>query len=73
MSRRFKEVRETSIQKRDSYIHVETKGCIINIYPCLRKDDGREFTAIEVIPDDYPDSMYDFDVGGPLIRVVDVA
>lgn len=46
-----KEVRETTIQKRDDYIHIETKGCIVNIYPCLFKMDGTKCTAIEVIPD----------------------
>jgi hypothetical protein len=70
--KRQKEIRETFIQKRDDYIHIETKGCLINVYPCLRKSDGRECTAIEVIPDDYLDRKFDFDAGASLTRVVDV-
>jgi len=42
---RTKYVRGTSIQKRDNYIHIETTGCIVNIYPF---DD---ITTIEVLPD----------------------
>lgn len=68
---RAKEVRETSIQKRDHYVHIETKGCIVNIYPALQKDDGRQVTTIEVFPDCYG-PVYEFDIGQSITRVVEV-
>ena len=64
MTRR-KEVRETSIDKRDSCIHIETKGCIINIYPALVNLEGKPVTTIEV----RPDAEYEFDIGQSRTRV----
>jgi hypothetical protein len=49
--RNYKEVRETSIQKRGDYIHIETAGCVVNIYPCITKPDGRPCTFVSVSPD----------------------
>jgi len=62
---RLKEVRETSITKRDSCIHIETKGCIINIYPALVNFEGKPVTTIEV----RPDAEYEFDIGQSMTRV----
>ena len=62
---RKREVRETTIDKRDNYIHVETKGCIINIYPALVNLAGLPVTTIEVLPD----SEYEFDIGQSMTRV----
>ena len=47
-----KEVRETTIQKRDDYIHIETPLGIVNIYPGLHDQRGRRVDAIEMIPND---------------------
>jgi len=67
---RQKEIRETHISKRDDYIHIETKGCIVNIWPCLRKDDGTECTSIEVLPDRSP-PLYKIEDGFlPYVRVI---
>ena len=44
------DVRKTTIVKRDDYIHIETTGCIINIYPGLQNTEG-EITTVEVLPD----------------------
>lgn len=41
-------VRKTTIQKRDDYIHIETDGCIVNIYP---GEDGGKRTVVSVLCD----------------------
>ena len=62
---RLKEVRETSITKRDRFIDIETKGCVIHIYPALVNFEGKPVTAIEV----RPDAEYEFDIGQSRTRV----
>ena len=68
MGARAREVRATSIDKRDNYIHIETKGCIVNIYPALINLEGRQVTTIEVLPDQTTDP-YEFDIGQSITRV----
>ena len=48
---RNQSVRKTGIQKRDDYIHIETDGCIVNIYPGLFGVNGNSVTSIEVLAD----------------------
>lgn len=48
-----KEVRETKIQKRDDYIHIELPLGIVNLYPGLHDNRGRRVDAIEILPDDH--------------------
>lgn len=72
MAKHEKEIRESRIEKRESYLHIETEGCIVNIYPCLKKDDGRPCTTVTVLPDNYADEKYEFDEGTGFCRVVKV-
>jgi hypothetical protein len=48
-----KEVRQTTIQKRDDYIHIETPLGIVNIYPGLHDQKGRRVDRIEMLPNDH--------------------
>jgi hypothetical protein len=51
---RKKEVRETHIDKRNDYIHIETEGCIVNIRPGLRESaTDRPVTSVQIISDSY--------------------
>lgn len=64
MGKRLVEVRNTSIEKGENGIHIETDGCIVNIRPALYRDSetkGLPFekvTAIEVIPDNYANEKF---------------
>jgi len=39
--------------KNNKAIHIEAKGCIVNIYEGLSDVKGRSVTIIEIIPDDH--------------------
>jgi hypothetical protein len=64
---RTKAVMNTSISKRDNYIHIETFGCIVNIYPYLEKNDGRRATTVEILAD----QEFKLEMGHSLSRVVE--
>ncbi|MDD3039103.1 hypothetical protein [Bacteroides sp.] len=73
MLKNTKEVRETSIQKRGHYIHIETQGCIINIYPSIiNHSTGLPVTSISIIPDDRfaGEPVWKIDEGQSITRVI---
>lgn len=42
-------------------LHIEAKGCIINIYEELHNAEGIEVTAIEIIPDNFAGEEWHLD------------
>jgi len=56
--------------RKNSPLHCEVDGCIVNIYVGLSKDDGRPCTVIETLPDQYVGEEWALEIGSTLTRVV---
>lgn len=57
--------------RKNTLLHVETDGCIVNIKIGLSKDDGRKCTVIEVLPDQYKGEEWDLEAGSTFTRIVE--
>ena len=50
-------------------LHIEAEGCIINIYEGLYNTEGKQVTAIQVIPDKLEEEEWEV-LGDSNIRVI---
>lgn len=44
--------------KNREILHIEVPGCVINIYPNLYGEDGKQVTTIEILADQYVDEKW---------------
>ena len=56
--------------KKNKGLHIEAKGCIVNIREDLEDRFGRQVTHIEIIPDNYIGEPKRKVVGSKNIRVI---
>lgn len=50
-------------------IHIEAEGCIVNIYEGLYNAEGKQVTAIQIIPDKLEEEEWEI-IGDTNIRII---
>ena len=50
-------------------LHIEAEGCIVNVYEGLKNAEGKEVTAIEILPDNCVGEEWEV-VGDTNIRII---
>jgi hypothetical protein len=51
-------------------LHIETDGCIVNVYVGLRNEQGKQVTRVAVLPDTYQGEEWDGVTGECTVLVV---
>ncbi len=54
---------------KSTILHIEARGCLINVREHLHNSEGEEVTSVEVIPDNYSEDRWTLD-GSQTTRVI---